>query len=78
MSYSNAFVQAPASSRAAAVVFAVIAESHNAVSRVAAAVRREHVRRTTFRQLSQLDDRTLSDIGLSRDSIRDVADSLAV
>ena len=80
MSYANnyAYVQAPASSRVAAAVFAAVAESNNVVARVVSAVRKEYVRRATFRQLSQLDERTLSDIGLTRDSIRDAVDNLDV
>jgi len=41
------------------------------------AIRQWHARRMTIRQLRQLDDNLLRDIGIQRDEIRFVADRLA-
>lgn len=78
MSYSNnsAYAQASAASRVAGAAFEAIAEFNNAVRSWVAEMHREHVRRATFRQLNSLDDRTLTDIGLTRDSIHEAVKSL--
>ena len=79
MSYSNesTYFESPAA-RVAGAVFAAVAEFSSTARRWAAAVRADYVRRATFRQLHELDDRTLYDIGLTRDSIRDVVKGMDV
>ena len=47
------------------------------VGRLIAAVRRRRARKETIAMLSALDDRTLSDIGIVRDQIPQIADRLA-
>jgi uncharacterized protein YjiS (DUF1127 family) len=48
-----------------------------ALMRLLDTMRRWHARRTTIRQLSQLDDHRLKDIGIDRSQIARVADRLA-
>ncbi len=45
--------------------------------RLVAAFERRNVRRSTYRTLQQLDDRTLRDIGLDRSGLLGVADAVA-
>ena len=80
MSYANdsTAVAAPVATRVAQAFAATIAESNTVVRRWVKAVRAANVRRATFRQLSALDDRTLRDIGLSRDTIHAAVDNLEV
>ena len=76
MSYSNesTYFEAPA----ARVANAVFAEAGRMARRWVAAIRADYIRRVTFRQLHSLDDHTLYDIGLSRDSIREVVKNMDV
>ena len=67
---------APVATRVAQAFAARIADSDAVVRSWVKAVHAAHVRRATFRQLNALDDRTLRDIGLTRDMIHSAVENL--